>query len=315
MNHYEIDGEPVVLPNSIIERGRLDGRRVYIKRGHPRDGRSVEAGVASPRCAREADMIERLSAFGLGDDRLGLVTLVEVRPEDGIPRDGGGPWLTTGRDPVATAALTSVRGGRSRLPGSGCTGFQELPTDDAVVRPASTRSPVDLVEYCDIRLDRIQRAGYRWLTRARRERILETIDRLSNETDPHDTLVWSHGDYAPGNMLWDGHVLTPLDFAMAKLDRALKDVTYFLHRLDMMPIYQPARRWPVRGWTEAFLRGYGAPRAHESPQFQALGIRHLLCRLNTYVSRPPRNPAQALHDRWVRVMVRRQLMARVRHAG
>ena len=123
--------------------------------------------------------------------------------------------------------------------------------------------------------------------------------------------VWCHADYAPNNMLWDGTVFTPIDFGMACIERPLLDVTYFIHRLEMQRVYRPWKRWPISSWKRAFLRGYGRPDAEQSPMYRALMIRHWVCRLLTYVRRPPRNLKQRLHNAYVRACVRRRLIGAV----
>jgi hypothetical protein len=102
-------------------------------------------------------------------------------------------------------------------------------------------------------------------------------------------------------------MLTAIDFATAHSMFPLLDVTYFVHRLEMQRVYRPWKAWPIAAWRRAFLRGYGRPDADRSPMWQALMIRHLLCRLTTYVLRPPRNAKQAMHDRYVRWWLRRRL--------
>ena len=169
-----------------------------------------------------------------------------------------------------------------------------------------------MVDYCQIRADRIRDSGYAWMTQRRRSMILSALARLRElAARDQEALTWSHGDYAPNNMIWDGRTLTPIDFAMANLDYPLKDVSYFIHRLEMLAIYAPHRRWPVDAWTRLFLAGYERPDAASAPTYRALSIRYWLCRLNTYVSRATRNEVQRWHARWVRQRVRTRLLAAV----
>ena len=193
--------------------------------------------------------------------------------------------------------------------------FQDLAPNGVDSVRLGSSSPIDLVAYCDIRLDRLQVAGYRWMTNQRRRRIVDAVSHLCGTSTEQDALTWSHGDYGPNNIVWDGRVLTPLDFAMANLDRPMKDVSYFIHRLEMLPVYWPFRRWPVAAWTRAFLRGYGRPNAEQTPIYRALHVRHLLCRLGTYVARPPRDSLQRAHNSWVRRRVRARLMSEAAQVG
>jgi hypothetical protein len=127
--------------------------------------------------------------------------------------------------------------------------------------------------------------------------------------------VWCHHDYCAGNMIWNGRTLTVIDFGMAGPGVPLLDVTYFIHRIAMLRIYVPWKRWPVGAWTRAFLRGYGRPEAAASPMYQALMIRHLLCRLLTYVHKPPHGLKQRLHNPWVRRCVRTTLLRHLSRVG
>ena len=83
----------------------------------------------------------------------------------------------------------------------------------------------------------------------------------------------------------------------------------FDHRLEMLRVYRPWIRSPIALWKRAFLHGYGRADAESSPMYRALMIRHLLCRLLTYVRRPPANLKQWLHYKWVRWRVRERLVA------
>lgn len=187
--------------------------------------------------------------------------------------------------------------------------FQQVELQDCDREPISELDPVDLVEYCRLRLNGLNDMGYRWPDSRVREQILDWIKKLDHAADDGEkTFAWAHGDYAPGNIIWDGHTLTPIDFAMACAERPLHDVTYLIHRLEMQRIYRPWKRWPIAVWKRAILRGYGRPDAEASPMYQALMIKHLICRLHTYVRRPPKSLKQKLHDKWVRAVIRRRLI-------
>ena len=307
--------ERLTLGSKPIERTQYLGKTVYIKRFDETMAPKANAGrPAQNRCTREIDIINRLVEItGLGG-QLGQVALVDGRPEDGLLVTEEVPGLPLSehvrgwrQDPSRLCEAMDLAGRWIRL-------FQGLSKQTGDTRRLGRISPIDLVEYCDIRIRGIQDHGYRWATPARRRRILEVLRDLT-ERSQDEALVWSHGDYAPNNMIWDGQVLTPIDFAMANLDRPLKDVSYFIHRLEMMPVYVPWRRWPTSRWTQAFLNGYGRPDAQRSPIYHALAIRHLLCRLQTYVERPPRNARQRAHNVWVRHQVRRRLLEQVVHAA
>ena len=126
-------------------------------------------------------------------------------------------WAIRRRRPHAARPQCSWLVGGSAL-------FQSL----SPLRGATDRigfgSQTDLVEYCDIRLRALQDLGCDWATQAMRKRVEKTLSALCAASGNDDSrLVWSHGDYAPHNMIWDGSTLTPIDFAMANLDKPLKD--------------------------------------------------------------------------------------------
>lgn len=303
-NHGDAD----TRSSSVIKRVVLDDRPVFVKQYMLGDwGRNEK--VVCRRAKREFELISNLRASALFEGRLGLVRVFSAEPQkaslvtEEVP---GQPLEQTiiGHDwRVRRRTLGAIL-----LAGRWLRRFQQLDLSDADQESISELDPHGLVDYCRVRLTNLAKLGYRWPGRTLCERILETVRRLDEQVDAADRrCVWVHGDFAPGNIIWDGRVLTPIDFAMACAERPLLDVTYFIHRLEMQRVYRPWKRWPIGAWKRAFLRGYGRPDAEASPMYQALMIRHLICRLLTYVRRPPRNWQQRLHDKYVRSVIRRRL--------
>lgn len=303
---------------STVHREMRTGRAVFVKQYRHGDW-GWSADVMQARTAREADIIQRLRESTWPNARFGTLDLISSDPVqamlvtaavEGTPLQDRllDDFRRLGSRECLRALL--IAGGWLRL-------FQELSTTSADAERIGENDPLDLVTYCTIRVRTIQSLGYGWMTRARGEHLVNAVGRLQDQAMQDDRRqVWCHGDYAAGNLLWDGRVLTAIDFAMAKLDVPLADVAYFIHRLQMLRIYFPWRRWPIDLWTRAFLRGYGRPDAECSPMYRALMIRHLLCRLQTYVRRPPDNLKQTLHVKWIRRCVRDRLLkelARSKH--
>ena len=264
----------------------------------------------STREARIICILEETASFAR---RLGTVHLVDIQPDQamivteeilGQPLDV--PLHSEYRRQPGTRCLAALF-----LAGKWLSGFQQISYGEEDSILIGKHSPHDLVEYCGIRLRKLQSLQYRWVTDERREHVMEAVATLRSQADNlEQERVWCHGDYTPGNMIWDGRTLTPIDFTTANLGVPLLDVTYFIHRLEMQRTYFPWKYWPLEVWRRAFLRGYGRPDAEQSPMYRALMIRHLLCRLLTYIRRPPKNMKQRLHNKWVRFCVRRELLSR-----
>jgi tRNA A-37 threonylcarbamoyl transferase component Bud32 len=293
---------------SRIRREHRGGETVYCKEYLEGDWGRTDA-VVRGRTEREVRLVDRLHASGAFDRRLGLIRIVSADPEHGCLVTAEVPGRTLER--LIRERHRSGRVEQQRamlLAGRWLRQFQpiELNADDR--NPISELDPDDLVAYCRVRLSTLEGHRGRRPSPKMVDRLLRRVGALVNQSDESDRrMVWAHADYTLGNMIWDGHRLTPIDFAMAHADRPLLDVTYFIHRLQMLRVYRPWRRLPIAMWKRAFLRGYGRPDAEQSPMYQALMIRHRICRLHAYARRTPRDWKQAVHDRYVMWWLRRGL--------
>ena len=303
--------------SSRVVREMRAGGAVYVKQ-YTEGPWGRTAKVVQERAARELDLINRLSASGALGGRLGLPLIVECDVEAArlVTAEISGRPLEECLRPKGSS---QVRKGNVRamfLAGRWLQRFQQLQVRAGDEVQISDRDPIDLTEYCDFRIEAIREARG-WPDARIRDGLLAGIRKLVSAASEEDRrLVWSHGDYAPGNLIWDGRMLTVIDFATARSMFPLLDVTHFVHRLEMLRVYRPWEAWPpLAVWRRAFLRGYGRPDAEASPMWQALMIRHLLCRLTTYALRPPRDAKQALHDRYVRWWLRRRLCRAAQAAG
>lgn len=95
---------------------------------------------------------------------------------------------------------------------------------------------------------------------------------------PADTLPCSftHGDYSPSNMLFNGSTLTVLDFTMARDAPRLLDATRFIHQLHLLtvkPWYRPAVIAPLE---RAFVEGYGDNAPGPASLLPVFDLRHTL---------------------------------------
>jgi tRNA A-37 threonylcarbamoyl transferase component Bud32 len=291
------------------------GLCAYRKKFHLVQELGVTEEVVRHRTQREMDLIGRLEHLDLAPE-LGRLRLIEGDPNAGV--------LVTeavaGR-PLSEFVLGEFHRDANRgikalsLAGAWLRQFQSLPITEVDRTFEPQQEAEDLPAYCDTRLCRMRHYGYRWVTDQFRGKVCRTLEQLVQSSPEEDRcLVWAHADYAPNNILWDGERLTPVDFAMSHADYPLTDVTYLIHRLEMLSVYFPWRSWPLETWRRAILEGYGRPDAESSPMYWALMIRHLHCRLTTYVRRRPRCLKERLHNAWTRWRVRERLAAYVQPA-
>jgi hypothetical protein len=301
---------------SDVVRRTIGDRAVYIKQYH-QSAPGMTPEIIRLRTGREMEVMRRLAGSGLLTGRLGLVRLVDGDPAAGrlVTEEAPGRTLHDFiigdfRRSVDRECLSALF-----LAGRWLRRLQQLAVQPGDEVRFSATDPPDIVEYCDLRIRKVLELGYGWPCERDRARIRGALLRLIEAASSEDSrFVWTHGDYGPQNILWDGSTITPLDFNTALLEYPLHDITYFIHRLEMLAVYFPWRRWPLAAWRRALLRGYGRPDAERSPMYRALMIRHLHCRLQTYVRRPPGTVKQRAHTAYVRQRVRWRLLREVRSA-
>jgi tRNA A-37 threonylcarbamoyl transferase component Bud32 len=290
------------------------GQAVYAKTYHRGAVPGATAEAIRARTARESELLDRMTTSGLFGPCLGTVGLVGADPAAGRIVTAEVPGTDLSKviwAPYrARTALSCLR--PLYLAGKWLAHFQMLPVQPGDELQIGESDPLSMPDYCDVRLARMREMGYGWPSDGFRERMKAYVAELVQHASTEDRqVVWCHGDYCTQNILWDGTNLTPLDFAMAHLDYPLTDVTYLIHRLEMLRVYFPWRRWPLGAWRRMILRGFGRPEADRSPMYQALMIRHLHCRLLTYVRRKPLSVKERLHNAWVRRWLRSELERRV----
>ena len=294
-------------PSSRISRQLRPDGAVYVKQYLVGDAYRTRE-VIQERTARETDVLQRLATLYGMKHRLGVPTVASADPERAelstleVP---GKPLqdvlLSDYSSKTRLSCLSALY-----LAGKWLRVFQTLaPLDSDFIR--LNQEPEDLVQYCELRLKSIADSAYGWPAQTTKRCLdhLHQCIQASHENDRRK--VWSHCDYGPWNMLWDGKTLTPIDFEMCRLDLPLVDVTHFIHRLEMLSLRFPWRRWPIAAWKQCFLRGYGRPDAAQSPMYQALMVRHLLCRLVGLIRRPGEKFVGRLHNAWLRRRVQAQL--------
>jgi len=293
--------------SSQIQRIVRDGGEVVYEKRYITNDWDDDEEVIYYRARQEFELLRLIAKSGLFGGRLGVVRIADADPDAAtiatheIAGMSLGQFIHQGANVESNLTPWFLAGRWLRQ-------FQALKLVDYSSEVISKRDPKDIVDYCNLRLRSLASSGYRWPTETTRKALLQTIETFRDRCEGADaTPVWVHADYAPGNLMWDGRVLTPIDFAMVRQGRPLDDATYLIHRLEMQRIYRPWLRLPVKAIRQAILRGFGRPAADQSAAYQMLMIKHQICRLHTYVRRPARSLKQALHDRWVRCVLLRRL--------
>lgn len=288
--------------HSTVTRTVLNGKNAYVK-SYGAGGWNKPEGVVLARLKREAEVIERVRMSGLFQRHLGTLHLLEVDPEQSriaTEEVAGRPlqdWLSSSDRRSNRRQLLRAQ----YLAGRWLRQFQRLPTTESDKVQVSSLEPCDLREYCRVRLDALEELGYTWPDPDFRSKLDATLQRLLAEAAEDDRrCVLGHGDLHVGNILWDGEKLTVIDFGMVSLKVPLADVATFLHRLELLRVYFPWKRWPIGTWGRAFLRGYGRPNVQQAPAFEAQRIRLWLCRLHSFVARPATTFKDRLQNAWIR---------------
>jgi len=156
----------------------------------------------------------------------------------------------------------------------------------AIQQATRDRTPFDpreLVEYMDVRLQRLANAGETPFTPEHRNQVLHFLKRAVQRV-PAAQLgrCGSHCDYGPFNLLAFEDRVTVLDFSMYKIGSIYNDVTYFCHRLEgylHKPIFSTRA---IRGCQRAFLESYNRASSRtkrpveEDILFQLFWLRHVV---------------------------------------
>lgn len=285
----------------------VQGDSVVYKKHYVTNDWDDDFGIIKQRAKRELELLKQISESPHFGGRHGVVRVADFDSEVAmistfeIPGISVGQYILKGQDASTNLAPWY-------LAGSWLNRLHNVPLPANVPETRSKRDPLDLVDYCHLRLKTLSEYGYRWPSHRLQDKLLGKIEDLQRDCTPLSTeSVWVHADYAPGNLIWDGRVLTPIDFSMARVGNQLDDATYLIHRAEMHRVYRPWLRLPVDSIRRAVLRGLGKPNADRSPLYQTLMIKHRICRLHTYVRRPGHSLKQKLHDHYVRTVLKRQL--------
>jgi aminoglycoside phosphotransferase (APT) family kinase protein len=122
---------------------------------------------------------------------------------------------------------------------------------------ASRFEPAGLLEYIEVRLQRLLESRQVPFSSADRRQIIKFLETALPMIPAEQLgLCGVHSDYAPFNLLACPEKITVVDFTMFKIGSVYNDLTYFYHRLEGY-LHKPIYRVPtIRRLQEAFLRGY-----------------------------------------------------------
>jgi aminoglycoside phosphotransferase (APT) family kinase protein len=146
---------------------------------------------------------------------------------------------------------------------------QALAAMQQATREASRYDPAELVEYLDVRMQRLLESARVPFSLADRRQILRFLESVIPAI-PVEQLGVSgcHSDYAPFNLLASNDKITVADFTMFKIGSVYNDLTYFYHRLEgylHKPIY---RSQTIRRLQDEFLRGYTEASGHAGREWR-----------------------------------------------
>jgi len=297
---------PNKLPvaNSAVECLTEQGQTLYRKQ-YLATGWQQTPEVVRLQARQEVDLLQRLAATQVFRGRLGLLQVVDFDPD--LPR------LTTAavsgtnlQDAILDANLRTRRSRLTRalfLAGRWVRRFQTV-TAGWTAAATDPTDPGNFLDYCRLRLETLAFLDDPWAAPAKLAQARDWLARKYARVSPSvKRQVWAHCDYGPFNLMWNGECLTPLDFTRATSQDKWQDVTYLIHRLELLPAQFPWKRFPLRLWKSAILRGYGAPEIEQHPYYALLMFRHLLCRLQSLVRQPCVGWKRQLHNAWVRRQV------------
>ncbi|MDZ7289561.1 MAG: phosphotransferase [candidate division KSB1 bacterium] len=138
-----------------------------------------------------------------------------------------------------------------RRAGQALAAIQQATAED------SRFDPAELLEYIDLRMQRLLKSDRVPFSAVDRQQILRFLESTIPRVPVEQLgVAGSHSDYAPFNLLAAPEKITVADFTMFKTGSVYNDLTYFYHRLAgylHKPIYRPHT---IRCLQDEFLRGY-----------------------------------------------------------
>jgi Ser/Thr protein kinase RdoA (MazF antagonist) len=264
------------------------------------------------RLAREAEVSAELGRRLATERELGVARVLAwwpdvpalVMPE--IPGENVADLIARlGRWPAGPAAreqLETACRGAGRL----LRAFQRVTTS-----PGAVVSLDDVWRAVELRIERLADLAGPAFDASWRRDVSAAFDRAAREASPDDLAVTGvHGDFAPGNVIADGHRAVLIDLSTLQSGSVWFDLTRFDHQLGLIAC-KPGFDGTIARLQHAFREGCGGV-DRDAPLFRLFTIQHVLSHWLGSVKRAGGRPLhERVYDRWVLRAERRRLRALV----
>jgi len=173
---------------------------------------------------------------------------------------------------------------------------------------ATTFSFDELIEYVDLRVQRLAADTNSSFTETDRRGVLQYLSARRGEIEPQDLMeVAIHGDFTPGNTLAAGPRVVVLDLTMTHRGVQLHDLARFYTQIDFLKFKPQFDRARIGRLQAALLRGFDPGLNPSHPMFQVLVLLHTVNHFGTLVTKRAPFPASAFnrfvasrHLGWIR---------------
>ena len=152
---------------------------------------------------------------------------------------------------------------------------------ESTIKGGVLLDPGELVQYIDIRLQRLVARSAIPFSEKMRSRILTFVEAKMRQVPAVDLAISGvTGDFVPANVLVHRHRVAVLDFGMFNYGSIFQDLAQYYQHIDFFrhkPIYSPA---VISELQEAFLRGYDPDFDKKRTLFRVFRIRAIVNRLS-----------------------------------
>lgn len=156
----------------------------------------------------------------------------------------------------------------------------------------------DVVEYCQIRLDRLSKLKKKPVSSTFSARFIQHIGDLAARIPKETNFIAArHNDFAPHNIVLDDHGIYLLDFTMWDDAETFYDLAGFWQRLESMKADPLHSERILRKLQACFFQGYGKSVDINSPGFRIGRCKYQLTQMLTLLERQSGLPYQRWRDR------------------